>query len=265
MNKLLFPNGGVPLYGDDFNYMQESLREGITASLRPYAVLTGGKMIVFGCDMSLSPLTGTLHFTAGVVMIDYQLYSFVGGDSGYDTDADIIEVEAHIYDDPNLNATRTLANGNAANIWQKREARFKQITTNTNTLFIGRNENRLAYLVAKLIEGAADVDVILTQFLNNWGGGNLISPKATRRGNTVILTGLLAVGTIVAISLTKVFSLQENFRPKIRQYFVCAMPNSAIALVDILPNGDFFVKYLLENPQDPPVLLDISNIRFEGA
>jgi hypothetical protein len=266
MNKLIFPNGGLPLYGDDFSYMQDSLRKAMTASLLPYAALNGGNMVVSGCVMNFNNVTQTFDFTEGWVMIDYDLLWFRGGDSGEDNAADIfdIEVEPYIYADPNANATRTLANGNSANVWQRREARFRQ-TPNLIYLAIALNSNRLPYLAAKLLEGAADTDVALTGFDNNWGGGNIISPRAIRRGNTVILRGLLSVGTVNTTNFNLVFTLQLGYRPKVRQYFTCAMPNSSIGLVDILQDGSVYVKYLLENTTDPPSLLDISNIRYEGA
>jgi hypothetical protein len=266
MNKLLFPNGGLPLYSDDFDYMQSSLRDGINACLYPYAEQTGGFMVVSGCYIAFNNTTQTYIVGAGWVLISFELLFFAGGDSGITDEANLpeIELERYAYADSNSNATRNMANGNSENIWQKREARFKQ-TPNVAGLFVAKNEYKLAYLIAKLIEGAADTEVGLTGFLNNWGGGNIILPKAIRRGNTVILRGLLEVGTIDLTSYTHAFTLQENYRPKVRQYFTCAMPNTGIALVDIFTDGSVYVKYLLDSPQTPPVLLDISSIRFEGA
>ena len=92
------------------------------------------------------------------------------------------------------------------------------------------------------------------------------SPKAIRRGNTVILRGLLEVGTIDISSYTTAFTLQVGYRPKVRQFFVCAMPHSSIGLVDILAStGEVLIKYLLNDTVSPASLLDISNIRFEAA
>jgi hypothetical protein len=105
----------------------------------------------------------------------------------------------------------------------------------------------------------------LTGFDNGWTSGGLISPKGIRRGNTVILRGLLGVGAIDSVTYTLAFTLQDGYRPKVRQYFVCAMPNSSIGLVDITTTGEVFIKYLLDNIVSPASLLDISNIRFEAA
>jgi hypothetical protein len=267
MNKLLFPNGGLPLYSDDFDYMQSSLRDGINACLYPYAEQTGGFMVVSGCYIAFNNTTQTYVVGAGWVLIQFELLYFAGGDSGItdETNLGTIELERHVYEDASPNATRNLVNGNSANVWQRREARFKQTPNNNAILYVAKNEYKLPYLIAKLIEGAADTQVGLTGFLNNWGGGNIILPKAIRRGNTVILRGLLEVGTIDLTIYTQAFTLQENYRPKVRQYFTCAMPDTGIALVDIFTDGSVYVKYLLDSPQTPPVLMDISSIRFEGA
>lgn len=266
MNKLLFPNGGLPLYGNDFDFMQSSLREGIHTTLRPICEQTGGKMVVSGCALSFNSGTGSYFIAAGWVMIDYELLWFVGGDTGVTDPNGIIdiELEAYTYADTHANATRTMVDSSSQNIWQRREARFA-VTPVVTKLQVALNEFRLPYLIAKMIEGAADTTVTLTDFDNGWSGGGLFTPKGIRRGNTVILRGSLEVGTIDIITYTLAFTLQSGYRPKVRQYFVCAMPNTSIGLVDILTTGEVFVKYLLNDTVSPASLLDISNIRFEAA
>jgi len=265
MNKLLFPNGGLPLYGDDFDFLQSGLREGILATVRPFCEQTGGKMVLSGCALTFNPSSGTYFLSSGWVVINYEILFFVGGDTGVSDPSGIydIELEANHYPDSDTYATRTLVNGTSANIWQRRDARFA-VTPSVPKLQAALNEYRLPYLIAKLIEGASDTAVTLMDFENDWAGGSF-PPKAIRRGNTVLLKGLLEVGTIDISTYTTAFTLQDGYRPKVRQYFVCAMPNSSIGLVDILTTGVVNVKYLLNDTVTPASLLDISNIRFEAA
>ncbi len=263
MNKLLFPNGGLPLYGNDFDFMQSNLRDGIMACLRPYCLQTGGKMVVSGCDLTFNNTTNTFFIGSGWVVIDYELLWFGGGDSGKTDPSDIydIELEMYVFADNNANATRTMASGASENIWQRREARFA-VTPSVTKLQVALNEYKLPFLIAKLIEGAADTSVSLTDFVNSWAANSLFVPKAIRRGNTVLLKGLLEVGTISDAAYTLAFTLQDGYRPKVKQFFVCAMPDSAAGLVTVNQDGSVLVKYLINNTAD---ILDVSNIRFEAA
>jgi hypothetical protein len=266
MNELLFPDGGLPLYGGDFGFMQANLMAGINATLRPYAALNDGNMVVSGCDVTVNPSNQNYIISAGWVMIGYELRYFEGGDSGVSDPNGLydIEVEAFDYPSTNPNATRNLVNNTSANVWKIRGARFKQ-TPNVPSLQVGFNGVRMPYLAAKLIEGAADSVIVLNDFVNDWTGGNLFQARATRRGNTVILRGLLQIGQIDINNFTQVFTLTDGWRIKQNQFFICAMPNTSIAMVNIFTNGEVWVKYILQDINNPPALLDISNIRFEAA
>lgn len=264
MNKLLFPNGGLPLYGNDFDFMQSSVHDGINAVLRPFAETAGGNMIVSGLDFTL--VGSNYHISDGWVMLNYELLRFVGGDTGITDPIDLqdnVVIELYVYQDSSPNATRTMASGATENVWQRRQARIA-VLGGLPALTVS-DPVRLEYIIANAVDGISDVFVPMLDFENSWTGAGLFPNRIIRRGKTVILRGLLTVGTIDSITYTKVFQIQEGFRPKVRQYFICAMPNTSIGLVDILPTGEVFVIGVIISTTSPPALMDVSNIRFEAV
>jgi len=264
MDRFLTPNGGLKILGNDFAYIQDSLGSAINAVLRPFAEQVGGNMIVSGLDFTL--VGSNYHISDGWVMLNYELLKFVGGDTGITDPLDLqdgVVVELYVFSDSSAAATRTMESGGTENVWQRRQSRIA-VVGGLPALTVA-DSIRYEYLVATAIDGISDIYVPMLDFENSWTGGGLFSAKVIRRGRTVILRGLLAVGTISTSTYTKIFTIQSGFRPLVRQYFICAMPNSSIALVDILTNGEVFVIATVLDTVNPPNLMDVSNIRFEAA
>lgn len=264
MDKFLTPNGGLKILGDDFAYLQNALGSPINAVLRPFAEQVGGNMIVSGLRFTLTG--STYYISDGWVMLNYELLKFNGGDTGISDPAalqDGVVVELYVFADASPAATRTMESGTTQNVWQRRQARLT-VVGGLPQLTVG-DDIRLEYLIATGIDGVSDVSVPMLSFENDWTSGGLFQGRIIRRGRTVILRGLLAVGTITTTGFTKIFTIQEGFRPRVRQYFICAMPNNSIGLVDILTNGEVYVIGSILDIVNPPSLLDVSNIRYEAS
>lgn len=76
MNKLIFPNGGMPFELDDLDFMQEATKDGIKGLLHEFASKNSGNLILSGCKVS--PNGSNFDISAGYVMLDYEVLSFVG-------------------------------------------------------------------------------------------------------------------------------------------------------------------------------------------
>lgn len=76
MNKLVFPNGGMPLHLDDLDFMQEATREGIKGLLHRFASEKAGNLILSGCIAD--PNGSNYDITEGFIMIDYEVLYFAG-------------------------------------------------------------------------------------------------------------------------------------------------------------------------------------------
>lgn len=265
MDKFLTPNGGLKILGNDFAYIQDALGSSINAVLRPFAEQVGGNMIVSGLDFTL--VGSNYHISDGWVMLNYELLKFIGGDTGITDPFDLqdgVVVELYVFSDSSAAAaTRTMESGGTENVWQRRQSRMA-VVGGLPSLTVA-DSIRYEYLVAVAIDGISDVSVPMLDFENSWTGGGLFPARVIKRGRTVILRGLLSVGTISSSTYTTVFTIQSGFRPLVRQFFICAMPNSSIALVDVLPSGEVLVIGIVLDTVSPPSLMDVSNIRFETA
>jgi hypothetical protein len=73
MNKLVTPNGGMPLYGDDLGWIQEAVMGALKGSgeLFAFAAQHSGNCIITGCDISFSG--GEATITEGFVLLDYEV------------------------------------------------------------------------------------------------------------------------------------------------------------------------------------------------
>lgn len=72
MNRLIIPNGGMPLEGDDFNWMYSGVLEAFKGgALYPFALQSSGNFIIAGCTISLSG--GNASVTEGFVMLNYEI------------------------------------------------------------------------------------------------------------------------------------------------------------------------------------------------
>lgn len=71
MNRLIFPNGGFPLHGDDFGFMQDAAIDALKASLWHVASQHAGNIIISGCAVSYDGFTCSL--SAGYAMLNYEI------------------------------------------------------------------------------------------------------------------------------------------------------------------------------------------------
>lgn len=71
MNKLLTPNGGMPLEGDDFRWEQDAIRDAMKGMLHYYAQPTSGHLILSGCAISFA--SGNASVTEGYVCINFEV------------------------------------------------------------------------------------------------------------------------------------------------------------------------------------------------
>jgi hypothetical protein len=71
MNKLLIPNGGMPLEGDDFRWEQEAVRDALKGIVHYFAAPSSGNLILSGCNITFGG--GNAAITTGYVCINYEI------------------------------------------------------------------------------------------------------------------------------------------------------------------------------------------------
>jgi hypothetical protein len=71
MNKLLIPNGGMPLEGDDFRWEQDGVRDALKGILHYFSAPHGGNIILSGCQITL--VSGNAVVTEGYALINHEV------------------------------------------------------------------------------------------------------------------------------------------------------------------------------------------------
>lgn len=266
MDRLLTPNGGLPILGNDFGFIQDAQSVGTNAILRPFYDLSQGGMVINGCKLSL--VSGSYHISNGWVMIQGEMLEFTGGDTGITDPADLLDgvvIERYVYESNTPPSSRTMVDNTTKTVWQYRRARLATGSAGVPTFTVSDNI-RLEYLIAVATQGVTDVSVPMLDFENNWGvPQNVFQPRIYKRGKTVFLKGLLQVGSIASNTFTHIFTIQNEFRPAFRRYYMCPMPNTDWGIIDVQTNGDVYIIVPNLNNQNPPFFLDVSSISFEAA
>lgn len=71
MNRLVHPNGGMPLHGDDFDWLYDGIKEGVKGAIYLFVLKHSGNVVLAGCDISFT--AGDAIISEGFVVIDYEV------------------------------------------------------------------------------------------------------------------------------------------------------------------------------------------------
>lgn len=158
MDILQIPNGGntgMRLFGDDFEYMQNGLRNAINGIYGKFIAANGGKIIINGCIPTPTGTVSQYSISGGWVFLDGTLAYFAGDTVTLSGVIDFanIELELYTYDYPSSVAVRDVQ-GVAYNPWKRTEARLK--TTSPSTIHLG-DSNRLERVMRDVISGTTTV------------------------------------------------------------------------------------------------------------
>lgn len=236
MNKLLFPNGGAPLYGDDFGFLDAASRDALKGVLFEVASLYGGNLILGGCQITVAGANFTV--SPGYLMVAYEVcvfeggtYSVSGGVDGYFT--------LSVTND--AGGLKTFANGSTANTWQVRKVTFNPGAVAGGSLDY-YDLARYSDGVENLINGRVSSSTAFTM-INLWSKSVAEPPILYKHLRSVHLQGELLPGTIAANSWTKITTLPLGFRPIKRFKTVQAAYQSTAygnILLDVFTNGEVF-------------------------
>lgn len=232
MNKLLVPNGGMPLYGDDFAFLDAASREAFSGVIREFAQAANGYMILGGCVTSISGPSTVV--TAGFVLLNYEICYFPGGSivptageqAGFD-----LEVT---YDSAGL---KTFANSSSNDTYQVRRA--KLIPTATD---LAVDQNRLSQLIYASMASKQTSSATIPTF-NTWDKEVANPPVCRRHFNVVHITGGFTVGTISGSTFTKIALLPSGYRPAQRYKAIVAAYGTVgygNVMLEFYPNGEVY-------------------------
>ncbi len=247
MNKLLVPNGGMPLFGNDFAFLDLAQRDAIKGILYEIAKPYNGDLVLGGCDFSSTSTTITV--TAGYVLINYEVHYFPGVTVADTTGNGFMEPD--IFFDPA--GLKSFANGSSQNTYQVRRAKFTAGSLVGGTLdFPGavRLSASLYDLMKMYVTSSSTISVY-----NSWIKYTPNLPKLNKHFRYVQFTGGFQVGDINGATFTKIALLPVLFRPASTIEVVCSAQGTGFfgnMVIRVVTNGEVYA--ILTDTQDYTLL-----------
>jgi hypothetical protein len=240
MNKLLNPNGGMPLYGNDLVFMDAAVRDAIAGVLYEFAKPYNGYLILGGCELTASGSTVTM--AKGYLMANYEVYAVAAATWNIGSGLDGTFV---LRQDIDVAGLRTFANGVSQSPWQIRNAVFVPGPLAGGSLDMNEMV-RLSNAIYQAMKGYKAQSTAFSLVLGWSKGVAPNDPILRKHFDTVTLVGDLLVGTLTQTTWTKISILPSGFRPAKRVKCVCMAYNSASqngnVYLDIFPNGEVYAQ-----------------------
>lgn len=229
----------MPLFGDDFNFLDTAARDALKGLLFDVVKQTNGSLVLGGCELSIAG--GTVTVAAGYVMIDYEVRYFPGTSFPTST-ATGGNFSADNYFD--AGGLKTFANASSQNTWQVRRAKFNP----TNDVVDGPLDynsgefRRLGRLMHDLISNQVTASSSISLF-NSWAaeGGN--APIVRKHFSNVYFYSGFVPGTISDVSFTQIALLPVGYRPARRFKTIVAAFGTGVygsIMLEVFTNGEVY-------------------------
>jgi hypothetical protein len=260
MNKLLFPNGGVTLEGDDFRFQDAAYRDAFAAMYHLFLEGNQGNCILFGCEFVISN-SAALVFNAGYVILDNELRYFPGASivSALYGISDLFFVKDDGFD---ISGLEDLVSGGQGNTYEQRSAKLEFLPSTNIKIqaYDSGNSFRIDNLIIKQLL-RNESQYLISVFYNNWTSSVNAPVFAIKRyDKQVFLTGIISDGISTINTYTLIFKLPSTYYPTKRQYRIVPCPNSGFVILDINTDGEVY----LIDPQNVAAngVVDLSQISF---
>lgn len=204
MNKLIFPNGGAPLHGDDFLFVDAAAREALKGVVYPLAFPYSGNCILRGCEISFA--AGSASITEGFALIGWEVV-YVPAHSASVASLAASSLKLSLTYDPAGNDV--FADSIARDTYEIRRGLITDGLSGGNEIVLSSP--------ARIFD-----ETIITSFSNSWAVSGSSTVKVRKFGDSVQFTGALTSGTTNLLA----FVIPEGFRPANTRIF--PITNNAI-------------------------------------
>lgn len=244
MDSVVVANGGMKMYGNDFQFMQAGFQSALLGSLKRWTDANGGKIIVAGCNFTL--ISGTTYsISDGWVIISGELLYFAGSNYTFSgaVNFGLVELELYQFDMPDLDAFRDVL-GSSYSPWKRRAARLK--TTAGTTLALS-DANRLE----NVMRGVLNTTVTSTS-LSLSSGCALVSSSAKFVKSNGVINFMVAVSldTLTDYSGAGGFifaTLPSGFAPAFDMSFFVPNSSRGLSMVHLKTNGDVYFEHRMSS------------------
>ena len=239
MNKLLTPNGGLPIFLDDLAYTDSAVRDALKGVIFEIAAQYSGNMILGGCELTNNGTTVTV--ASGYLLIEYEVCVFAGtsfpvasGTTGTFSRELVSDIAGN----------RTWANGTSSSPWQTRRAIFTPGTLTGGVLDyseLKRLKDGIYSLLNSMISSSSSFSM-----LASWAKPGSNPATLYKHHRQITMVGDLQPGTITTNTWTKITTLPAGFRPvqrlKTVQMGYNSTPANGVLFFDIFTNGEVYAQ-----------------------
>lgn len=211
MDFINIPSGGMRLFGDDINYLQNGAKFAISATQKRLADANGGWVILSG--FTTAQVSGnTYSISGGWAILDNELCYFVGDTVTFSGAVDFSTVyfESHTYDFP-FGGSRILANGMVYNPIKKTEVR---LTTSPSGKTLAAT-NRYEYVLKALLDSISIQESNAITLAPNTTLQSGLPVKLYKKDKRVFLTANIVTNPVkdYNASVEILCTLPNGFRP----------------------------------------------------
>jgi hypothetical protein len=221
MNKLNIPNGGMPLDGDDFEWVHSGLLEAFKGVLHPFLAKYSGNAILSGCVVSFGG--GLASVTEGWVAINYEVCFCPAQTVAVASLAASSLKIAQTYD---VSGLEVFADSVARDTYLRRRAAISDGLSGSNEIVLDAPARFTG-------------EISITSFLNSWVVDTGSAVKARIFNGIVSLEGVLTGGN----TNLSIFNLPAGFRPSAirRSLALNSFDLNPTITVSIFTDGDIVV------------------------
>ena len=232
MNKLLTPNGGMPLEGDDFRWEQDAIREAMKGMLHYYALPTSGHLILSGCAISFA--AGNASVTEGYVCINFEVCYVPAHTVAV---ASLAASSLKIVETYDPSGLEVFADSVSRDTYAIRRALISDGLAGSNEIVLA-SPPRLETVLASALQ---IVGQQVTAFEAGFSATAANELYISRRGGIVVLEGGFdTTQTGTGWGNTLALTIPAGYRPPAKRSFflVDDMTTDSSVRMDILPSGE---------------------------
>lgn len=238
MNKLIIPNGGMPLFGDDFNFLDSASRDAFKGISREIVDYFDGNLILGGCEFEISG--SNIIVQPGHVMLDYEIRFFPGATVPTVPIKTYVFTPDDFYDSTGL---KSFANASSQNTYQVRRAKLTLVDDIPGQGLYYNAASRLSDAIYALLSSKTTASTTMTVH-NGWSKEAANEPILKKTYKTALLEGGFGVGTISQVSFTKIATIFDSaYRPARRFKTVVAAYGTGVfgnIMLEFFTNGEIY-------------------------
>jgi hypothetical protein len=220
MKKLLIPNGGMPLEGDDFNWINAGVVEAFKAIFFEYGQAYSGNFVISGCVATFA--AGFASVTEGYVMLDWEICYCPAQTVGV---ASLAVSSLKLVSSFDAAGTEVFADSVSRETYENRRA---IISDGLNSgVEIPLDTTGRFYAVENV-----------NAFDNGWGAASGFVPKYHKKGNVIHITGAITGGetNLLAFTVPLAYRPSETRRLAISRGSI-SIPSSGQVIIGTTDSG----------------------------